>query len=537
VSGVASFTIPADAAVLVVITPSGGIITFDLDKTLVNGVIIDYRSGRAVDNYPPRIKDLVADSSTIVVNGTAKIYCTAVDRNNDALTYQWAGSRGGINGTGPTVTYTAPGSSGTDTVTCIVGDAHGAYDTARVTLNVLLSINHSPRILQLTARPRKIDLGASSTLTCIAADNDPDTLAYFWTSAVGTLNGHGQTVTWTAPAIEGNYIVQCTVDDGHGGRAVDSIGIVVRDFSNTQTGKLIAYYPFSGSGADSSGFNHHGTVQGALLTSDRFGRPNSAYAFDGSAYLQVPNDNALNFQSAISVSFWMKVGTFFTREQYPVSHGNWENRWKVSIIPAKKVRWTIKTTTGTEDLDSETTLVADSLYHVTVSYSGSDVELYINGELDAFSSYSGLIQPTSIDLTIGRPLPGEANYSFVGVLDDIRIYDYALSVPAIQSLYDISTSVSDHPVAGIPTSYRLYQNFPNPFNPATIIKFDIPQAGFCTLKVFDITGREVAALINSELEPGSYAIPWNAEKLSSGVYYYRLLSEKGSDVRKMVLIR
>jgi hypothetical protein len=537
VSGVASFTIPANAAVVIVTTPSGGAVTYDIDKTLISGIVVDYRSGRAINNYPPRIKGLVADSSAIVVTRSEKIYCTAVDRENDPLAYQWAAHLGGINGSGSIVTYTAPGSPGADTVTCVVSDAHGGYDTAQIRFNVFTSINSPPRIQQLIARPRKIDLRASSTLNCIATDSDSDSLAYLWTVAVGTLHGTGQTVTWTAPATGGNYYVRCTVDDGHGGQAVDSIGIEVRDFSKAQTGTLIAYYPFSGSGADSSGFNHGATVQGALLTSDRFGRPNSAYAFDGNAYLQVANDNALNFQSAISVSFWMKVATFFSREQYPVSHGNWQNRWKVSITPDKKVRWTVKTANGTKDLDSETILVADSLYLVTVTYNGADVELYLNSELDAFSSYSGLLQTTSIDLTIGRPLPGETNYSFVGVLDDIRIYDYALSVPSIRNLYDISTSVDDHPVAGVPASYRLYQNFPNPFNPATVIKFDIPREGLCTLKVFDITGREVAALINSDLKPGTYAVPWNAEKFSSGVYYYRLLSENNSDVRKMVLIR
>ena len=76
-------------------------------------------------------------------------------------------------------------------------------------------------------------------------------------------------------------------------------------------------------------------------------------------------------------------------------------------------------------------------------YDGTDYEIYINGELDAFSSFSGLILTTPIDLMIGQVLPGNTQYNFKGVLDDIRIYNYALSYSSIQSLYDFVTDVED----------------------------------------------------------------------------------------------
>ena len=74
-------------------------------------------------------------------------------------------------------------------------------------------------------------------------------------------------------------------------------------------------------------------------------------------------------------------------------------------------------------MDSQTLLVLDSLYMVTVLYDGSDFEIYLNGVLDASSHWGGLILPTTIDLTIGQHLPGNNNYNFKGVLDDIRIYN------------------------------------------------------------------------------------------------------------------
>ena len=85
--------------------------------------------------------------------------------------------------------------------------------------------------------------------------------------------------------------------------------------------------------------------------------------------------------------------------------------------------------------------------------------------------------------------------------------------------------------------YRLYQNFPNPFNPSTTIKYSIAKSGFVSLKVYDIMGREVAVLVNSVLKGGTYEAIFNADKLSSGVYYYKLFSEDFRETRKMLLIK
>src|SRR5262249_44732944 len=153
-----------------------------------------------------------------------------------------------------------------------------------------------------------------------------------------------------------NYLLRCVVDDGRGGEASDSLSMEVRDFSQNQAGSLVAYYPFTGNAADSSGNGHDGAVHGAVLTSDRFGAPSRAYSFNGTtADVQVPNSPGLNFVNAITVNCWMNAGAFFPREQYPLSHGNWTNRWKLSITN-NGLRWTIKTTTGVKDLDSETKL-------------------------------------------------------------------------------------------------------------------------------------------------------------------------------------
>lgn len=89
----------------------------------------------------------------------------------------------------------------------------------------------------------------------------------------------------------------------------------------------------------------------------------------------------------------------------------------------------------------------------------------------------------------------------------------------------------------IPEKFILEQNYPNPFNPSTVIQYQIPSAGFVSLIVYDMMGREVANLVNENQAAGSYSVSFNASKLSSGVYYYKIETGGFSDTKKMMLIK
>nr|HMT11382.1 T9SS type A sorting domain-containing protein [Ignavibacteria bacterium] len=97
----------------------------------------------------------------------------------------------------------------------------------------------------------------------------------------------------------------------------------------------------------------------------------------------------------------------------------------------------------------------------------------------------------------------------------------------------------------IPATYKLYQNYPNPFNPSTKIKFDISGslAAQTFLAVYDMLGREVDVLVNSDLHPGTYEVDWDGSNYASGVYYYKLSvlnsgpSVKYQETKRMLLIK
>ena len=89
----------------------------------------------------------------------------------------------------------------------------------------------------------------------------------------------------------------------------------------------------------------------------------------------------------------------------------------------------------------------------------------------------------------------------------------------------------------IPTEFTLYQNFPNPFNPTTTIKYDLPNASEVSLIIYDILGRQVKALVNAKQQPGRYEVQFNASALASGVYIYQLIADKFISSKKMILLK
>ncbi len=107
----------------------------------------------------------------------------------------------------------------------------------------------------------------------------------------------------------------------------------------------------------------------------------------------------------------------------------------------------------------------------------------------------------------------------------------------VSGILTITPVVSVDEIISQPNEYSLQQNFPNPFNPTTKIRYTIPVTGFTTLKVFDSLGNKVKTLVEGNKSPGVYEVEFNATNLSSGIYYYKLFAGDFVDVKKMILLK
>ena len=127
-------------------------------------------------------------------------------------------------------------------------------------------------------------------------------------------------------------------------------------------------------------------------------------------------------------------------------------------------------------------------------------------------------------------------YSFTDRGLDAGKYNYRLKQIDFNGnfeYYNLSSEVN----VGVPTKFDLSQNYPNPFNPSTKINYDVPSDGLVSLKIFDMSGKEVASLVNEVKTAGYYTLQFNAANLPSGVYFYTLSANNFTSTKKMTLLK
>jgi hypothetical protein len=98
-----------------------------------------------------------------------------------------------------------------------------------------------------------------------------------------------------------------------------------------------------------------------------------------------------------------------------------------------------------------------------------------------------------------------------------------------------TTAIDD--LATTPDNIQLLTNYPNPFNASTTINFQLPKSSHVTIEVFDIMGRSIAVLLNSEQAAGNHHLTWNASELPSGMYFYKLITDDFNMVGRMMLLK
>ena len=204
------------------------------------------------------------------------------------------------------------------------------------------------------------------------------------------------------------------------------------------TNGLVAYYPFNGNANDASGNGNNGTVVGARLTTDRFGTPNSAYNFSGSGstYITAPDSPSLDVTSAITIAVWIKSAGGGTYGPRIVSKG--PPCYEMNVLG------TGSDTMANFDIQTlqqiSTHLYLDQVNWIQLvgTYDGQVMSHYTNGTLAVQANVTGPIAVNNEPLAIGENFDDNSDY-FNGDIDDVRIYNRALSGDEVSQLYAIES--------------------------------------------------------------------------------------------------
>ena len=335
-------------------------------------------------------------------------------------------------------------------------------------------------------------------------------------------------------------------------------GVNYSDTCNAVSGSLVnglvAYYPFCGNANDQSGNGLNGVVNGAILTSDRFGNTNNAYSFNGTSdFIKVLDNDLLDLTQNLTLSAWISPNSV-VNEQAIIGKGKIPSQTGYSLlhnvlIPEKTgISIQNQPIPVSEAHINSSTLNLNTWYNLIGTYNGSQLKLYLNGALVNTISTSLQLMPNSLtDLFIGCELSGFRFFN--GKIDDVGVWNRALTQQEVTQIYNQNQCVTNITVTDtliINVGQLSYTNpvtyannitiYPNPANTQVNISFNnITDLTGGNINIVNSLGQQVATTPIT-LSGTNTIIPldtWGG----TGLYFVQILNAQGVvvDVKKIIL--
>ncbi len=332
--------------------------------------------------------------------------------------------------------------------------------------------------------------------------------------------------------------------------------------SGSLTQGLVGYWPFCGNSNDDSGNGNNGTVNGATLTTDRFGNSNSAYSFNGASnFIEVFDNNTLDISNNYTLAAWFKISDYSTitpSDPFCVILGKARQSGWASGYALYAVNGNTSNTYGRHQWGHQgspkqrsSSASLDIWHNIICSYDGSNLNLYFDGVLIKTQTTTYTLANYSTPLFFGREFDNTTTWNryFKGQLDDIGIWNRALTPSEVTQLYNQNQCITNITVTDtliINVGQLSFNNpvtwannitiAPNPASSQININFNnITNLNGGTLKVINSLGQEVAT--TPITTSGTQSVMQLATWGGSGMYYVQIINPQGIvvDVKKIIL--
>jgi len=362
-------------------------------------------------------------------------YCEAGNSDpGDTIQFNWFLNDSLIIGQHSSqVQITAPSFPAQVVIKCRI-TVHSMIVEDTIILQIVEHIPLPPVVNGIQADLKYTLVNSQNTFTAIVDKAPGDTLTFNWSCSAGVLiANNGNPVKWQAPATSAINTITVKVTNQYTLSTIISLGVLVKDTSTPIQTPLI-WYPFDTDDRNAAANRFHATTSGVTKTTDARGLSSLAYRFtDGQNIIFTENNTDLNFTEAVSLSCWFKC-ELLGSERFIISHGSWQERYKLSITPEGVLRWTVKTSSGVADLDGSAPIELNRYYHVCAMYTGYSMELYLDGVLDTFKAFSGALQISTKPFTIGRMDDLVTLYALRGSVDEVKVWDKEIPMTQIALL-------------------------------------------------------------------------------------------------------
>jgi len=332
--------------------------------------------------------------------------------------------------------------------------------------------------------------------------------------------------------------------------------------SGSLTQGLVGYWPFCGNANDDSGNGNNGTVNGATLTTDRFGNSNSAYSFNGTSnFIEVPDNNLLDVSNNFTISLWMKISdyavalssdpqsTVLSKPKPGFSTGYCISAYYNLNNNKFSFNGVINSTQIYQTSNSAPPL--NTWINVIYTYDGASSKLYKNGVLESSSNVVYSLLNSTSSLFFGKEFDNASTSKryFKGLIDDIGIWNRALTTQEVTQLFNqnqcfTNTTVTDTLVINVgqlsytnPISYaNNITIFPNPASTQVNIAFNnISDLNGGSIKIINSLGQQVATtpITTSGTNTTMTLSTWGG----FGLYFVQIVNPQGQivDIKKILL--
>ncbi len=297
---------------------------------------------------------------------------------------------------------------------------------------------------------------------------------------------------------------------------------------------LVASYPFNGNANDESLYGNHGTVVDAELVADRYGNMNSAYWFNGAtSFIIVPDNASLDITSDISIAGWMKKNSDVPWASMVTKGGDSgaleENNYTIHNSDVNSV---IFTSSLPNTSNGSIAIPLNEWHFITFVRQGTSGKFYIDGISDDVSQniFEGDFTTNTSSLYIGLDLPGSTEY-FHGCLDDIKIFNRALTAEEITLLFSGTFTSIDQNKATCKDSFTIW---PNPVSANSGFFVDCHDHVPDEFSLLDDVGNTVFK--ETRMQDPNYFIDLKRLKLSAG-NYFTVVKKNNSFMSKTIIIK
>lgn len=527
-SGSIQLILPAGETRLIRLYTSGLVPEARNGRLYAGNHILDYHYQYAFSETL-RIKAMATDHIPIITNSAFTAYCTPGNIPSGAqVQFEWFFDGVSIAGQNQSqLKLTASGTPSQPILKCRIS-ANGQIAEDTLHLHVVDRISAPPVVIGIQSGSKYSVTDGTNTFTALVEPAPGEILDYSWSVSAGILNqSTGNSVIWQAPKTPGVATITLQVTNQEKLSTTLSIGALTKNASLPFQLPLI-WYPFDLDNRNAVADRFHATVTGATKTEDAWGIALKAYRFtSGQNIIYTENNADLNFADAVSLSCWVKCEQLGS-ERFIISHGSWQQRYKLSITPEGRLRWTVKTSTGVADLDGSAPIDLNRYYHVTALYTGYSMELYVDGVLDTFKAFSGSILTSTKPLTIGRMDNVETQYALLGSVDEVKLWNVEIPPAQIEQLKNRWPTL-----ARILVSDPIARIYPNPAERVINVEFDgsvQPER----ISLYNANGLEVK---DYQVKNQSSELQIEIPPARSGIYLLKIILKDGRVLTRKIIIR